>query len=395
MLLTVVFNVQFAILIVTIMATLAGLLAPMSLPLTIYLASGGLLSALTLRDAQRVTAFFRAGLVAALGHIFVIVLFAMLATPQQVEPAGLLQQIGYGLGNGLLSSALTMAGFYVLGGVFGIMTILQLLDLSRLDHPLLRELLRRAPGTYHHSIMVANLAEQAAERIGANSALVRVGAFYHDVGKMIRPPFFVENQEGINPHNSLDPYTSARIIISHVPDGLELARKYRIPHRIRDFIAEHHGERLVKTFLRKAQEAAQEAATENTRAIDENLFRYPGPRPRSRESAIVMLADAIDATSTALRPDTESAIVKLVETIIEDDLLQKQLQHSGLTLGDVEQMRVSFIETLKGRFHVRVAYPGNEYLLPETNVPVALLGAPSDAPVPVERPLQTRLEPTR
>jgi putative nucleotidyltransferase with HDIG domain len=330
-------------------------------------------------------------------------MFAMMATPQQAEPAALLQQIGYGLGNGLLSSALTMAGFYVLGGVFGIMTILQLLDLSRLDHPLLRELLRRAPGTYHHSIMVANLAEQAAERIGANSALVRVGAFYHDVGKMIRPPFFVENQEGINPHSSLDPYTSARIIISHVPDGLELARKYRLPHRIRDFIAEHHGERLVKTFLRKAQEAAlgaaqgaaQETATENPRAIDENLFRYPGPRPRSRESAIVMLADAIDATSTALRPDTESAIVKLVETIIEDDLLQKQLQHSGLTLGDVEQMRVSFIETLKGRFHVRVAYPGNEYLLPESNVPVALLGTPSDAPVPVERPLQTRLEPTR
>jgi membrane-associated HD superfamily phosphohydrolase len=208
---------------------------------------------------------------------------------------------------------------------------------------------------------------------------------------MVRPPFFIENQEGINPHDSLDPYTSARIIISHVRDGLEFARKYRLPYRIRDFIAEHHGERLVRSFLRKAQEAAAEDAG----TIDENLFRYPGPRPRSRESAIVMLADAIEATSTALRPDTESAIVKLVNTIIEDDLLDKQLEHSGLTLGDIEQMRVSFIETLKGRFHVRVVYPDNEYLLPETNAPLPLPGASSDVTVPAERPLHRRLEPTR
>jgi putative nucleotidyltransferase with HDIG domain len=282
-----------------------------------------------------------------------------------------------------------MAGFYFLGSVFGIMTILQLLDLSRLDHPLLRDLLRRAPGTYHHSIMVANLAEQAAERIEANSALVRVGAFYHDVGKMHRPPFFIENQEGNNPHDSLDPYTSARIIISHVRDGLELARKHHLPHRIRDFIAEHHGERLVKNFYRKAVDMAEDEGT-----IDESLFRYPGPRPRSREAAIVMLADAIDATSTALRPNTESAIVKLVNTIIEDDLLGNQLEHSGLTLGDIEQLRISFIETLKGRFHVRVAYPDNELLLGET-AKVPLLEAGAEPALQTERQLRGRLEPTR
>jgi len=403
MILTVVYSPQFAILVVAIMATLAGLIAPTSFQVVVYLAGGGLLAALTLRDAQRVTAFFRTGLIAALGHIFVIVLFATMAMTQPVDPLSLLQQIGYGLGNGMLSSALTMAGFYVLGGAFGIITILQLQDLSRLDHPLLRDLLRRAPGTYHHSIMVANLAEQAAERIGANSTLVRVGAFYHDVGKMIRPPFFAENQEGVNPHDSLDPYTSARIIISHVRDGLEFARKYRLPHRIRDFISEHHGERAVKSFLRKAQEAA----AENGGTIDENLFHYPGPRPRSRETAIVMLADAIEATSTALRPNTESAIVKLVNTIIEDDLLDKQLEHSGLTLSDIEQLRLSFIDTLKGRFHVRVSYPDNEYLLAETNSapplgspplvgqPLIGPGTSAETPVSAERRLQGRLEPTR
>lgn len=390
MLLTVVYNVQFAILVVGIMSTIAGLIAPLSFQLAVYLASGGFLAALTLRDVQRVTTIFRAGLAGAVGHIFAILLFAL---PQPVDPPALLQQIGFGLGNGLLSAALTMAGFYVLGGGFGVITILHLQDLSRLDHPLLRDLLRRAPGTYHHSIMVANLAEQAAERIGANSALVRVGAFYHDVGKMVRPPFFSENQEGINPHDSLDPYTSARIIISHVRDGLEFARKYRLPYRVRDFIAEHHGERLVKGFLHKAQEAAAEEGG----TVDENLFRYPGPRPRSRESAIVMLADAIDATSTALRPDTESAIVKLVNSIIEEDLLDKQLQYSGLTLGDIEQLRNSFIETLKGRFHVRVTYPGNENLI--TDVPPAIAqlgpGAEQEAVIPAERQLHRRLEPTR
>ena len=275
----------------------------------------------------------------------------------------------------MISSALTLAGFYVLGGLFGIVTILQLQDLSRLDHPLLRELLRLAPGTYHHSIMVANLAEQAAERIGANSTLVRVSAFYHDVGKTARPPFFVENQEGMDPHATLDPFTSARIVINHVADGIALARQHRLPFRVQDIIAEHHGTRPVKSFYRKAQEAAGEGVE-----IDIRAFRYPGPRPRSREAAIVMLADAIDATSTALRPNTERAIEKLVNTIIEEDVLEGQLNECELSMGDIEQLRASFIETLKGRFHVRVQYPGNELMMAE-NLPEFALPAPQARPL--------------
>lgn len=360
MLLAVVYDVRFSILVTVIMAALAGFINLNSLETTIFLATGGVLSILTLQDAQRISAFFRAGLVAALGYIFSLLMFWLL---QGTNPSDLLLPMVYSLGNGLLSSALTLAGFYVLGGIFGIVTILQLQDLSRLDHPLLRELLRRAPGTYHHSIMVANLAEQAAERVNANSTLVRVGAFYHDVGKMVRPPFFTENQEGVDPHTSLDAITSARIIISHVADGLDLARKYHLPFRIQDIIAEHHGNRLVKSFYRKAQEAAGEG-----NEVDPAPFRYPGPRPGSREAAIVMMADAIDAISTAVRPNTEKAIEKLVNSIIEEDILEGQLNLSGLSMGDIKEVRNSFIETLKGRFHVRVQYPGNE-LLEAENIP--------------------------
>jgi putative nucleotidyltransferase with HDIG domain len=374
LLLAVVYDTRFAILVTVLMAGLAGFISPNSLEVSIYLTVGGVLSVLTLRDAQRMSAFFRAGLLAALGYIIVIVMYWLLSAAE-FSPAAVLLPTLYALGNGLLSSALTLAGFYILGGLFGIVTILQLQDLSRLDHPLLRELLRRAPGTYHHSIMVANLAEQAAERVEANSTLVRVSAFYHDVGKMVRPPFFVENQEGVDPHASLDPYTSARIVISHVADGLALARQYRLPFRIQNIIAEHHGNRVVKSFYRKAQETAG-ADVEVPRAP----FSYPGPRPGSRESAIVMLADAIDATSTAVRPSTEKAIEKLVNSIIEDDILEGQLNQSGLSLGDIDQLRISFIETLKGRFHVRVQYPGNELLLAE-NLPEFALPAPT-APRP-------------
>jgi putative nucleotidyltransferase with HDIG domain len=374
LLLAVVYDTRFAVLVTVLLAGLVGFAGPNSLEVAIYLAMGGVVSVLTLRDAQRISAFFRAGLLAAIGYATVIVMFWLL---EDASPRALLLPAAYALGNGMLSSGLTLAGLYVLGGLFGIVTILQLQDLSRLDHPLLRELLRRAPGTYHHSIMVANLAEQAAERVNANSTLVRVGAFYHDVGKMVRPPFFVENQEGMDPHASLDPQTSARIVISHVADGLELARRYRLPFRIRDIIAQHHGNRVVRSFYRKAQEAAGEGVQ-----VDPEAFRYPGPRPDSREAAIVMLADAIDATSTAVRPNTEKAIEKLINTIVEDDLLEGQLNRSGLTLGDIEQLRLSFIETLKGRFHVRVQYPGNELLLGENLPELALLPPPAALPEP-------------
>lgn len=379
----VVFEVRLSLLVTGIMAVILGFIAPNSLTLTLYAAVGGVFAVLTLRDAQRVVAFFRAGLVAALGQIVVLLVFEL---PISTDPLLMLQQALYALGNGVLSSALTLAGLFVIS-LFGIITILQLQDLSRLDHPLLQELLRRAPGTYHHSIMVANLAEQAAEHVRANSTLVRVGAFYHDIGKMNRPPFFTENQEGANPHDALDAYTSARIIISHVTDGLDLARRYKLPDRIRDFISEHHGTRLVKGFYHKARAQAGDDAD----GVDKEQFRYPGPRPRSRETGIVMLADAVEATSSALRPNTPAAIEKLVNSIVDDDVMEQQLNDSGLTLGDIERIRASFIESLKGRYHVRVKYPGNEALEVEGVEEQPALPAPQQAAVeeavlPIEEP---------
>jgi hypothetical protein len=355
MLLAVIFDNRFAIMVVVVMAALVGYLNRNSLEITIYIAAGGLLALLTLRDAyaQRINAFFRAGLLAALGHSIAILIFRLPQNPDIIE---LLQLMLYGLGNGVLSSAITLIGFFIMGGLFGVTTSLQLQELSRLDHPLLQELLRKAPGTYHHSIMVANLAEQAAEKVKANSTLIRVGAFYHDIGKMKRPPFFTENQEGISPHDALDPHSSARIIISHVTDGLEMARKHRLPDRIRDFIAEHHGDRIIKSFYMKAVEEAGE----NDDSVDIEKFRHVGPRPRSRETGIVMLADATEATSSALRPNSEKEIERLVNTIVGEHLSEGQLDDSGLTLGDVKIIQDSFVKTLKGRFHMRVKYPGNE-----------------------------------
>ena len=379
MMLTVIFDKRFALLVTVVMAGLIGYINASSLEVALYVAAGGLLSILTLRDvyAQRINAFFRAGLLATVGHVAVVTIFSLLT---QAELPELVELMLIALGNGLLGAALTLVGFFLMGSIFGVTTSLQLQDLSRLDHPLLQELLRKAPGTYHHSIMVANLAEQAAERIKANSTLVRVGAFYHDIGKMKRPPFFTENQEGINPHDSLDPYSSARIIISHVTDGLALADQYHLPDRIRDFIAEHHSERIVKGFYMKALDQVDGDKAQ----VERSKFKYPGPRPRCRESGIVMLADAIDATATALRPNSVKAIEKLVNSIVDEDLTDGQLDDSGLTLGDVKQLRASFIDTLKGRFHVRVKYPGNEEMMmdEETPLPVSPRVAQPPEPLP-------------
>lgn len=356
MLLAVIFNPPLSILVTVILSALIGYSVPNSLEMTLYAAAGGLLAVLTLHDTQQFNAYFRSGLAAAVAYSVVIIMFRI--NQPAIDAIALLSLLGIALANGILSAALTLVGFFLTGVLFGITTTLQLQELSRLDHPLLQELLRRAPGTYHHSIMVANLAEQAADKIKANSTLIRVGAFYHDIGKMNRPPFFSENQQGVNPHDSLDPYTSARIIISHVTDGLELAKQYKLPDRIRDFIAQHHGTRLVKGFYHKAVELAGGDET----AVDPEQFRYPGPRPRSREVGIVMLADVVESTSRALQPDSEKGIEKLVNTLIDDDLTEGQLDESGLTLGDIHLIRESFIKTLKGRFHVRVKYPGNEAL---------------------------------
>ena len=356
-----VFDVRLAGMVTLIMAGVIGYAAGGSLEFTFYTAVGSLIAAYTLRDAQRINDLFRAGLIAIIGNLLVMTIFNVGGESTFVE-VGMLA--GLGVLNGIFSAGLAIIGFYLIGNLFGIVTMIQLQDLSRFDHPLLKNMLHKAPGTYHHSTMVMQLAETAANNVNANSLLCRVGALYHDVGKMEHAPWFSENQSGVNLHDSADPYSSAEIIIGHVTEGLRMGQKYRLPERILDFIAEHHGDQRLGYFYQKAIDAADaDNEEEAIELVDVSHFHYPGPRPRSRETGIVMMADAVEATSKAVEPNNEAAIEKLVRKIIDDLMAHDQLDDSGLSLGDIRAIRESFEETLKGRFHVRVKYAGNDELI--------------------------------
>jgi putative nucleotidyltransferase with HDIG domain len=293
-----------------------------------------------------------AGLVIAFVNVGVVLVFYLLGWP--ADPLGALSLIGAGWLNGILAAAASLAGLYLISGLFNVPTSLRLIELTQPNQPLLQRLLREAPGTYQHSLQVANLAELAAEQIGANATLTRVGALYHDVGKIAAPHFFIENQvDGINPHDGLDdPYKSAHIIIEHVTEGNRLARRYRLPARIRDFILEHHGTTQPMYFLKKAVEQAGGNASE----VDVSRFEYPGPRPRSRETAILMLADSCESAVRARRPANKQEMADVVRYIIELRLKEGQLDESRLSLSDLSLIQRVFSETLQGVFHPRIAY---------------------------------------
>ena len=243
--------------------------------------------------------------------------------------------------------------------IFRVQTDLSLIELGDPAHPLLQELVRRAPGTYNHSINVASLAEAAAESIGARGLLVRVGAYFHDIGKMLKPGYFIENQSrGDNRHESLVPAMSTLVIIAHVKDGADLARQHRLPQMIIDFIQQHHGTTLVEYFYRRASQQ-HEAAAEGGH-IDESSFRYPGPKPQTKEAGILMLADAVESASRVLVEPTPSRIESLVEEIAMKRLLDGQFDECGLTLEEVHRVRLSLVKSLTAIYHGRVKYPQPE-----------------------------------
>jgi len=252
-----------------------------------------------------------------------------------------------------------MGTFSLAGPLFGLTTMLQLLELAHPSQPLLRRLLTEAPGTYHHSIIVGNLAERAAEQIGVDSLLVRVGAYFHDVGKLHRPYYFVENQlDGDNVHDRLTPEASARALIDHVTMGTVLGRQYGLPAGVLRFIPEHHGTRLAGFFYRKA---VKEAGSE---PVDESRYRYPGPRPRSKETALVMLADTVEASVRAASNRSTRSLEELVERAINERILEGELDESNLTLKDLEIIKRSFIRQLRGVYHPRIEYPEPQELEP-------------------------------
>jgi hypothetical protein len=242
---------------------------------------------------------------------------------------------------------------------FGVQTDLSLIELGDPAHPLLQELIRRAPGTYNHSITVASLAESAAEAIGARGLLVRVGAYFHDIGKMLKPGYFAENQgQGDNRHQSLVPAMSTLVIIAHVKDGADLARQNKIPEPIIDFIQQHHGTTLVEYFYRQASERKE--ADPNSGAVDESSFRYPGPKPQTKEAGILMLADAVESASRVLVEPTPSRLESLVEDICRKRLLDGQFDECGLTLEEVRKIGDSLVKSLTAVYHGRVKYPDQE-----------------------------------
>lgn len=265
----------------------------------------------------------------------------------------LLNEGGLAFVNGIFSMILAVGLLPFLESTFNVVTPMKLLELADPNHPLLKRLLMEAPGTYHHSLMVGNLAEVATREIGGNSLLARVGAYFHDVGKLKRPQFFKENQMAENPHDKLTPNLSTLVITSHTRDGEELALKYRLPRVIRDMIAQHHGTTLVAYFYHKAVQNQSDKAED----LKESSFRYEGPLPDTRESAVVLLADSVEAAVRAMNEKTKGKIEGLVRKIIKDKLDDGQLNRCDLTLKDLSIIADSFMQVLSGIFHERPEYP--------------------------------------
>ncbi|MBB6624302.1 HD family phosphohydrolase [Clostridium gasigenes] len=266
---------------------------------------------------------------------------------------GIFIDTGFVILGSIMSGVLAVGFLPFLESTFDIVTNIKLLEMSNPNHPLMKRLLMEAPGTYHHSVMVANLAEVATEEVGGNPVIARIGAYYHDIGKIKRPYFFGENQMGKeNPHNKITPNLSTLIIISHVKDGIELAKEYKVPKVIQDIIEQHHGTTLVKYFYYTMKNSA-----EKPEDIKEEDFRYPGPTPCSKEAGILMLADSVEAAVRSINEPTKGKIEEMVNNIIKDKLHSDQLVNCDLTLRDLEKIRKCFLKVLNGIYHKRIEYP--------------------------------------
>ncbi len=320
-----------------------------------YLVSS-LCGILILGPARRVWAYFRSGLGIALSGAAMIVAFRLVTS--QLDLVGIATLFGAAAFNGLASASLALLLQFTLAQTLGLTTALQLLEISRPDFPLLQYFLRNAPGTYQHSLQVANLAEQAAERIGADPLLTRVGAIFHDVGKAVNPQFFIENQMpgNLDTHDDMDPAEAAAAIICHVTDGVAMARKHRLPRRLDDFILEHHGTLITRYQYKRAVERAGGDESK----VDIEKFRYPGPPPQSRETALLMLADGAEARARAASPKDETALRALIRDVIDSAQREGQLDNTKLTLRDLRLVTESFVTTLRGSYHPRIQYPGSE-----------------------------------
>lgn len=323
-----------------------GLSGSVQSSLGMYMLISGLVAIVFLRQHHERSSILRAGLFNALINL---VLITGLYWIDGAEIPYIWVAI-VAISSGIISAISTIGLLPFFESSFGIFSSMKMIELSNPNHPLLRKILMEAPGTYHHSVMVANLAEGACEAVGANGLLARVGCYYHDIGKTKRPAYFIENQTNIdNPHDRLSPEKSAKIILAHATDGAEMARKHRMPEAIVDIIEQHHGTTLLKYFYHKAKEEGL--------APEEKDYRYKGPKPRSKEAAIIAIADSVEAAVRSLKKPTQDSIGKLVRSIIADKLNDGQFNECDITLKELEKVTVSLCETLTGIFHNRIEYP--------------------------------------
>jgi putative nucleotidyltransferase with HDIG domain len=354
MLITLLLNVRTALVFAMMASILTGLMVP-EVPLyTLYGFVASLAAIFAVAECERRSRLARAGLwvglVGALVVAGVDLQQGALWNPER------LYDLLFAFAGGILSAAIVSAALPVMESLFNVSTNIRLLELSDLNHPLLRRLLERAPGTYHHSMIMSNMAEQAAKAIGENALLARVGCYYHDIGKMLKPAYFIENQWAGDPnvHDRLTPSMSRLVLVSHVRDGIDLGRRHGLPSDIIDMIPQHHGTRVINYFFAKAKEAQ----APETPPPAEDSFRYPGPKPQTKVAGIIMLADTVEASSRVLDNPSPARIATLVEKVVNAIYLDQQLDECELTLRDLRQIADSFVKTLAGTFHHRIQYPG-------------------------------------
>ncbi|WP_227395114.1 HD family phosphohydrolase [Jeotgalibacillus aurantiacus] len=316
---------------------------------SLYFLFSGLAGILFLSNSRRRTHLLRAGLFVSAANILFLMSLMLIENAQFTYVDYALFGV-FAIVSGILASILTIGLLPLFEAGFGILSTMKLVELSNPNHPLLKKILTEAPGTYHHSVMVANLAEAACEAIGANGLLARVGCYYHDIGKTKRPHYFIENQiSSQNPHDRLSPETSRDIIIAHAVEGAEMLRKYKLPQEFIDIAEQHHGTTLLKFFYYKAKE--------NGFDPKEAEYRYPGPKPQSREAAVISVADSVEAAVRSMKEPNAEKIRQLVQSIVQDRLQDGQFNESDLTLKELETIKRVFCETLNGIFHSRIEYP--------------------------------------
>ena len=352
MLLAILLDASIATIVIAIVALIGGAVNGGSLEFTAYIFLGGMAGVIAVRRGDRLQVFVQAALAVFVVNLVVVSVFSLLGLH---DLQGILELWFASAASAAGSGIATVGTFAVLGSVFGILTVFQLLELANPSQPLLRRLLVETPGTYHHSLMVGNLAERAAEAIAADPLVARVAAYYHDVGKLANPLAFIENQAGgDNIHDQLDPEVSAGILKQHVADGIDLAYKARLPKALIAYIPQHHGTAIMSYFYARAKEMAAPGVV-----VDERKFRHAGPKPQSREAALIMLADGVEASVRSLASRDEPAIRAMVTRIIEERTADGQFDECDLTLRDLERIREAFVGQLLGMYHTRVAYPQN------------------------------------